>query len=149
MTYPCALGSASGSVALRRPLTDNYGRASIVSDQSPDSIRVSLCRLDDILVSFSTRCIVKIDVEGAELQVLDGALSMLERMKEGSLWLVEVHVGAGVSVDAVAARFRRFDYRISYFDDTTGALVAREEPGRDVLLLAERLEDSTRDYPEK
>lgn len=138
-TYPCALGDTSGRAELYRPLTDNYGRSSIVANQSPDAIRVSLRRLDDIPIPFSARCIVKIDVEGAELQVLDGALATLEKLKENSLWLVEVHVGAGVQVEAVAARFRPFGYRISYFDDATGNIVASANPGQDVLLLAKKI----------
>ena len=113
VAHHSALGQTSGDVLLRRPLTDNYGRSSIVADNSPDGIRVPLKRLDDVL-ALSDQCyVVKVDVEGAELQVLDGALTTLDKMKVGSFWLVEVHVGGGVDVKAVADRFLKFGYVIS------------------------------------
>jgi FkbM family methyltransferase len=137
-THPCALGQESGHVLLSRPLTDNYGRSSTVASHSPDAIRVPLRRLDDLLHAFPSRCVVKIDVEGAELKVLDGAVAALDRMPAGSLWLVEVHTGAGIQPDAVAERFRRFGYRVSFFDDATGNILADPGAGHDILLLAER-----------
>lgn len=137
-TYPCALGGESGYAVLHRPLSDNYGMASIVGAPAPDGIRVPLRRLDDVLKPFPSRCVIKIDVEGAELQVLDGAESFLAKMKGGSLWLVEVHDEVGVEISSVAGRFRSRGYLVSYFDDTTGEITPRVPAGSDILLLAER-----------
>ena len=138
-TYSCALGSETGQAVLHRSLTDNYGRVSLVSEHSPDGLSVPVRRLDDILTSFASRHVVKVDVEGAEVQVLDGALGAIGKMPPGSVWLVEIHVGVGVQVAAVVERFTRFGYRISFLDDATGKLMAEAPPNQDVLLVAERV----------
>lgn len=138
--HPWALGRESGEVLLHRPLTDNYGRSSIIAQESPDGMPVPLRRLDDLLRSFDSRYVVKVDVEGAELQVLEGATGVLDRMKPGSWWLVEVHRGAGVEVEAVAGLFTRHGYRVSFLDDATGKVVLAAPDDGDVLLLAEKLD---------
>jgi len=142
-TYPCALGRESGHALLHRPLTDNYGMVSMVDGLAPDGLRVPMRRLDDVLQPFPSRCVVKIDVEGAELQVLEGAKSFLDRMKANSLWLVEVHNEVGVEMTSVAGRFRTWGYLVSYFDDDTGEITARVPAGNDILLLAGRPKDTT------
>ena len=139
VVHPVALGNATGQITLNRPLTDNYGMASIISSYAPDGIQVPLQRLDDILTVTSQRYLVKMDVEGAELQVLEGAKVSLEKMKEGSLWLVEVHVTDGVELHAVEARFQQAGYEVSYLDDETGEIKKQAQPGMDVLLLARRI----------
>ncbi len=136
-TYRCALSDKSGHATLYRSLTDNYGRVSLVSEKSPDGYEVPLRRLDDILTSFDQRYVVKVDVEGAEVLVLDGALGMMVKIRPGSLWLVEVHLTAGVQVAMVAERFTRFGYAVSFFDDVTGKTLTEAPPNRDILLLAE------------
>jgi len=137
-SHPCALGNSSGEVTLRRPLNDNYGMASIVARHAPDGIRVPVRRLDDALCVSARRYVVKVDVEGAELQVLEGAKATLGKMKSGSLWLVEVHVTEGVEVDSVAECFRQLGYAVTYFNDETGEITRQAEPGTDPLLLAQR-----------
>jgi FkbM family methyltransferase len=133
-----ALGDKTGHVTLRRPLNDNYGMSSIVASHAPDGTEVLIRRLDDILALSAKRFVVKIDVEGAELQVLDGARVTLEKMKEGSLWLVEIHITEGIEVESVAQRFRQLGYGISYFDDDTGKIINHATPGTDPLLIAQR-----------
>lgn len=136
--YPCALGDESGEVVLRRPLNDNYGMSSIVLDFATDGVRVPLKRLDDVLSPPACRCVIKVDVEGAELQVLDGAKSFLEKMAPGSLWLVEVHAEDGIDVNAVAERFLQAGWRVSYFNDATGTITPDVHTTGDILLLATR-----------
>lgn len=133
-----ALGNESGEVCLYRPLTDNYGRSAIGLSEATDSVTVPIRRLDEVLKPTNTRCVVKVDVEGAELQVFGGGDSVIANMSAGSLWLVEVHVGAGVDTNAVAERFLRHSYEVSYFDDVTGLRSAKPSDGEDVLLVAER-----------
>jgi FkbM family methyltransferase len=136
--HSCALGDSDGTVLLYQSLNDNYGMSSIVLDFSPDGFPVPLRRLDDLLPSPTSRCVIKIDVEGAELQVLDGAKKFLDTLKEGSLWLVEVHVEDGVDLHAVEQRFKLWGYHISYLDDRTGKITPEKNTLGDILLLAER-----------
>jgi len=138
-TRPWGVGRESGKALLHRPLTDNYGMSSIVSNQSPDGMGVPVRRLDDLVSSFDSRYVIKVDVEGAELQVLQGAMGVLPQMKVGSLWLVEVHRGAGVDANSVVDHFKRHDYRIDYFDEETGKKVPAVQGIGDILLLAEKL----------
>lgn len=53
------------------------------------STGVGLATLDEIAGNLSTPCLVKIDVEGAEMDVLTGAARLLERTDVA--WLVETH----------------------------------------------------------
>jgi len=82
--HDCALGSETGEVTLRRPLSDNYGRSSIVTIDSPDGVRVPLRRFDEV-----------VSLSPDQRQVLDGARESLQKMKAGSLWIVEVHESEG------------------------------------------------------
>ena len=136
--FNCALGNTSGEVCLNRPLSDNYGRATIGFMEAADAVKVPLQRLDTMLKPNKTRYVVKIDVEGAELQVLEGADSLMDKMKTGSLWLVEVHTGCGVKASAVAEKFLHHGYGVSYFDDAIGRIVPDAPKGQDVMVVAER-----------
>jgi FkbM family methyltransferase len=143
IVHRTALGDTTGQIKLHRPLNDNYGMASVVSKYAPDGIQVPLRRLDDMLTLSDRRYVVKVDVEGAELQVLDGARATLEKMKPGSLWMVEVHVSDGVDLNAVTERFQKAGYDLSYFDDATGKIETQPPAGdSDVVLLAQRKSDS-------
>lgn len=142
--HSCALGKETGEVTLRRPLNNNYGMASMVTRHAPDGVEVPLRRLDDLLKVSGQRYIVKMDVEGAELQVLEGARASLEKMREGSLWLVEIHQPDGVEVHRVADHFQRHGYEVSYFDDEAGEIVAHVPPVEEPLLVARRRATSAR-----
>lgn len=82
---PFALSDQEGTTTLRIPLISNNrdrGRATIETDNDLDShphqdIEIERKRLDDL--EFPPVGIIKIDVEGHELAVLQGARALLER----------------------------------------------------------------------
>lgn len=75
--YECALGSAEGSGFLTVGLdTMNH----VVSTSQGGARPVQVARLDTLLALVSSRvAMVKIDVEGLERSVIEGALQVLER----------------------------------------------------------------------
>lgn len=68
--------------------------------------KISAISLDDFVEQNSIDHIelLKIDVEGAELDVLDGACRFIEKYQPTVV--VEAHVREGVTIDAVASRFQ-------------------------------------------
>jgi len=135
-----ALGNSNGKANLSRPLTDNFGMASLVTLPSSDSVEVKLCKLDEIPIPFTKfPSVIKIDVEGFELEVLCGSTSALANVQSGSKWIVEVHVGAGISVSSVVDLFDSNLYTVEFFSDTTGRLVALPSDGIDIWLVATKI----------
>ena len=76
--YEVAAWSTRGSLTLKIPASI-YGYASAVREGA--SLTVSASTLDDILQDEASIHLIKIDVEGAELDVLKGAQSTLCRMR--------------------------------------------------------------------
>ena len=136
--HECALGATNGVIKLNRPLSDNYGRASVKELQAADAVTVKLLKLDDVLKPSRKRHVIKIDVEGAELDVLAGAEIFMSSLASGSVCLVEVHTGCGVDIGVVADYFSKHGYKVEYFDDETGRISSQSSVGTDVLLVAER-----------
>ena len=52
--------------------------------------------------------LIKIDVEGAEIEILEGASETLKNIKP--IWFIEVH--AYQEIDSVISLFKKFDYKI-------------------------------------
>lgn len=85
--YGCALGADTAHLDLMVPASDsaeaaNPGMASLVALDTPhDVVRVGVRRLDDIVVEAGLRRVdvIKIDVQGYESNVLEGARHTLER----------------------------------------------------------------------
>lgn len=81
--HNCAVGDACGEVSFFVD-TQRSGYSSLArpvgNDKTKVEIKVSICRLDD-LVSASDVDAIKIDVEGAELGVLRGAVRLLVRCR--------------------------------------------------------------------
>ncbi len=85
--YDCALSDAQGEAEFNHVLTNpaysglqkrQYDR----KDEQDQRIKVRTERLDDILPAGSPKIdLIKIDVEGGELQVLKGATALLQRDK--------------------------------------------------------------------
>lgn len=133
-----ALGSVRCKLPIYAPLSDNYGRISLVKDdESVASDTVQVDSLDVALPVPDEVVVVKIDVEGFEGQVLSGATQWLTHVKKGSLWIVEVHEGMGVELPRIMSFFS--GYSISFFDDSTGReLSSADSKLGDAVLLARK-----------
>jgi len=120
----CHFRALDGWSGLRRSpeISDEQGR--------PELITVRVSTLDAEL-SGRTPAVVKIDVEGAELMVLEGARELITRARP--IVIIEHVRGAaelyGVRSDAVWELLSSFDYRI--FAITGDGPVSRAELGAD------------------
>jgi FkbM family methyltransferase len=91
--YECALADRAGTMELGLPDGDaRPGTFKLGSDELESSVRVDVTRGDDLRAqqSISQPTVVKIDVEGAELDVLDGLDETL-RSDACRVVYVEVH----------------------------------------------------------
>jgi FkbM family methyltransferase len=106
--------SGDASVQFFLPSEDVAVTASLKAEGAARAISVPNCRLDDWAgpAQIAPR-LIKIDVEGAELEVLRGALNLLERCHP--LLLIEVHgfalPGFGATPDDLIAFLARLGYR--------------------------------------
>ena len=80
--YPVALGSEKGNALIFNDSESNRGGASMVRSHSNSTgIEVNVERLDDVLDASIIPKIIKIDVEGFELNVLHGAIRTIQATK--------------------------------------------------------------------
>jgi FkbM family methyltransferase len=134
-TEPLHLGSVSGHHSLF-PLSDASG---------DETVDVSLVRLDDVLAGDGPVSLMKIDVEGAELEAIEGARAILERSPEVGV-IVEfgpAHLARiGTSTNAWFDRFEQLGLTFRAIDRETGRLrplsVARLEEADSTNLLFAR-----------
>lgn len=80
ITFELAAGNSNASVSLMR--TDhNSGGNRITSDSTGSTVEV--CRLDDLVMHKNLKfpSLIKIDVEGYELQVLEGAIDIITKSR--------------------------------------------------------------------
>ncbi len=86
---------------------DNMGQTRVVSLNSADESSVVLKRLDSVISPDERIALIKVDVEGGELDVVMGAQAILERDKP--VCLVEGHPGPGF--EALARFFADHGFR--------------------------------------
>jgi FkbM family methyltransferase len=79
--YPLALGSEKGKELIFNDSESNRGGASMVRGQSKNGIEVNVERLDDMIDSSIVPKVIKIDVEGFEMNVLKGAFRTIQEAK--------------------------------------------------------------------
>lgn len=111
---PIALSDRGGTAALRgeddRP---GYGSFSLVGESAETVATVPVRPGDDVIADgVPTPSVVKIDVEGGELAVLDGLKETLSTSAVRTVFC-EVHRQEGISEDAVERRLRRFGYDVT------------------------------------
>lgn len=121
----CAVSDRTGTLSLWIPADEwkgrlfNSGRTSVHVGRQQQGWReesVPCLRLDDYVAGQSLQRVdaIKIDVEGAELDVLEGARELLTRFRP--VVVMELNAGplraAGRSVADVLAFWRSLDYRV-------------------------------------
>jgi len=135
--WPIALGNQVGQVKFSRPLSDNYGRSSFRLQDDCDLITVKIDKFDNLGLRFASKSFFKIDVEGAEKDVLEGMSSALEA-NVPTMFLVEVHREGGVDLSSMVEFFFQRGYRVTFFDDFEGVECACAPDSGDVALLARK-----------
>jgi len=87
--YNIALGSSDGEGFLTLPSSDLCGQVSLIKNQSQNSTKVSLHKLDTFSAEHNIEKIdlLKIDVEGQEISVLEGAKGLLQKNSIKSIFL--------------------------------------------------------------
>lgn len=111
----CGLSDSSGYASLSSPKNaDVDGQVSLSSPgDSPLMTRTE--SVSSILDYTRTPDVVKIDVEGAEMRVLEGMQDALES-DPPRLIFCEVHEDRGVQRTEVSELLKRFDFSVSEFD---------------------------------
>lgn len=131
---PCAIGDAPGLARLQIANDGHAGHNTLGAFTYDD---VSAVDYEDVPVetldalaerlSIDRVDVVKIDVEGAELKVLQGAAGLLRRTRP--ILLIEANEGAlqgqGTSSEAVVALLEELGFAIHVFSDRTGAVEPR------------------------
>lgn len=130
-TNSCALSDRSGSAQLYLALLENSGATSLnkpVFEYSGKEITVDTTTLDTYMSAKDIQHvdIMKIDVEGAELRVLQGALSLLTSGDKPVL-IIEFYEHAQVSFGTSCRELADFlighGYTLYIIDDTGSALL--------------------------
>ncbi len=106
VAYNCLIGSKTGSGQMARFNARNLGGTAFFA---ADGGEVSMFALDDVIEpqDLQRLDLIKIDVEGMQLEVLEGAKGILEHRRP-ALW-VEL-LARDNSYDAAAAYLERFGY---------------------------------------
>jgi FkbM family methyltransferase len=77
LLFNCAVGSEDGTVRFSDSTLDD-GNAVV---KSGDGIQVDVCRLDNLPINASSIALLKVDVEGFEKLVFEGAMKTLSKTK--------------------------------------------------------------------
>lgn len=116
---PTAVGSRQGEVTLFVPQSGYGSYASTVSEVVPDtaeSVSVPIDTLDQSLETRGTRRIslIKIDVEGAEYEVLLGASKLIKAYRPAIFLELEMHrqPGGQAGVDKIVEFLRKHGYAL-------------------------------------
>jgi FkbM family methyltransferase len=124
--HACALGDAAGHFTLYVPHLDGrpvFSRASLHQDANPGfenrAITVQVRRLDEF--EFQNVSVLKIDVEGHERSVLDGALDTIKRSKPVLVIEIEERHHPGQSWDMIRM-VEGLGYAAHFADANTHAL---------------------------
>jgi FkbM family methyltransferase len=107
IAHNCALGMASGSAPLSVPV-GNSGRGSITRqfDFASQTYQVRVERLDDLLSDVEPS-VIKIDAEGAEPQIIAGAIQLLTKSRP----LIVLETNAPAPAKDAVGLLRSIGYR--------------------------------------
>jgi FkbM family methyltransferase len=134
-TRRVALGEADGEATLHvgskhatsslLEVSENHLNALPASIQEKDET-VPLARLEHTPIEFGSRCLLKLDVQGAELQVISGASALLNRLAlvECELSVVSLYDQQPLMTDVLGFlrehRFELIALEPGFYDPATG-----------------------------
>ncbi len=87
---PVAIGARAGLGQVRRS-EERPSQTTVIESDIGDC---EIVALDDLLIRFPAPGLIKLDVEGAELDALAGASRLLHELRP--VWILETHGSAGV-----------------------------------------------------
>jgi FkbM family methyltransferase len=119
VVLPVAAGRRAATVVLERqvdPSMTKIGSSGAEAD-------TTVVTLDDILGTYGRPDLIKIDVEGAEGDVLEGAQHLIEQARP--VWIIEIHArGSGV-----ATRLLNQGYRVHSLGEHGSGVVSEDSVG--------------------
>ena len=124
--WPVALSMRNGSGRLHLGATcGHHSLFPLAGDHPGNMVEVNLLRLDDAIQPDHAVTLMKVDVEGAELEVIQGAQAILRNNPDIAL-IVEFgpsHIRrAGHSVEQWFSQFSTLGFKAWRIDDVTGEL---------------------------
>jgi FkbM family methyltransferase len=134
---PVALLDGPSEVSLRIADPEHAGQNTVGSVVYPgvsvvDEIEVMASTLDSVMYTQGLEKIdlIKVDAEGAEVEILAGGTDMLSRHRP--VLLLEMQESSlqarGTSTATLLGKLRALDYEVFDFDETTGELRRAETP---------------------
>jgi FkbM family methyltransferase len=131
-----AVGANTGSQAFAMPAPGRRDAARLVDDTRPGSLVVQVTTIDDYAARRPrTPTVVKIDIEGAEIEALSGAMGLIGSARP--IFLVEVHWLGGDFVDFFLGQLAPLGYEPFRLSGEAVTLLPRE-PERFHLILRAR-----------
>ena len=106
-----AVGAQEGRFGMTRGNHSTTWRFTFPTDEQAESQQVDVSRLDSLLETRSAVHLVKVDIEGAEVDLVAGAEHTISRLRP--LWLFEMH---GPDSWAISGEFLRQRYRVFHLD---------------------------------
>ena len=109
LTYQMAVSNFTGTANLY--ISPVHALHTLNEDQFSQKIIVKVTKLEDLLLNENKIDLIKVDVEGAEWEVLDGAKSIISKIKA---WIIELHdMKHKRELDMF---FRKFGYTTEWLD---------------------------------
>jgi FkbM family methyltransferase len=104
-----AVGSESGRLEMERGDHSTTWSFAFRSRKDTASETVDVCRLDDLLCQYPQPSFIKVDIEGAETDLVAGAPRTITEVRP--LWLFEMHSAASwtLAPEFISAGYRAFD----------------------------------------
>lgn len=149
-TYALAVSDQPGTVALN--LAEGDSMPFITHTQTNNTITVTTDTLDNLLQnrSFTNLTLAKMDIEGAELLALKGAVSLLKQQRP-YVWILEINDAVsnfGHRKQDIVDFLYGYGYRLySYSADTNkiSPITLEQKQGNNVLAITDSAVDFVRD----
>lgn len=149
-TYALAVSDKPGTVALN--LAEGDSMPFITQSQTNNTITVPTDTLDNLLQnrSFTNLTLAKMDIEGAELLALKGAVSLLKQQRP-YVWILEINDSVsnfGHCKQDIVDFLHNYGYNLyRYSADTNqvSPITLEQQQGNNVLAIADSALDFVRD----